>query len=83
MTTSTAAVNNNTATLTTNWLETNSANYCVTYPWNSYTYTWYPGKVRLTLTEIEKLRAAAKKDKQIKEILSKFTNHIEIEVDFP
>lgn len=55
------------------------------YNSNGLGYYWYSAlsKIRLTLTEVQKLRAAAKKDATVKEILRKFTAHIEIEVDFP
>jgi len=52
----------------------------VSYP------VYYPvpaGKIRLTLSEVDALRAAAKKDKKLREALAKFTDHIEVEVDFP
>lgn len=60
-----------------------------TYPVGSsnnigYYYTWpTPSKVRLTLTEVERLRDAAKDNDDLKAVLRKFTPHIEIEVDFP
>jgi len=56
---------------------------CVTYTnpqWYGYYGYRYP--VTLKLSEVEKLRAAAKKDKKLKDILTKFTGHIQIEVDF-
>lgn len=53
------------------------------YPANYWTYGYTePRKIRLKLSEVEKLRAAARKDKALKEVLRKFTGHIEIEVDF-
>ena len=58
----------------------------IDYGLDQYPTQWYyttPTKIRLTLTEVQKLRAAAKKDKALKEALRKFTPHIEIEVDFP
>jgi phytoene dehydrogenase-like protein len=53
-----------------------------TYP--TYWGTTYvePRKIRLKLSEVERLRMAAKEDKKLREILQKFTGHIEIEVDF-
>jgi hypothetical protein len=39
--------------------------------------------IKLTLTEVEVLREAARKDKKVREVLRKFTPQIEIEVDFP
>ena len=48
--------------------------------WNvSYTT---PTKIRLKMSEVEKLRAAAKRDKALREVLEKFGPHIEVEVDF-
>lgn len=41
---------------------------------------WRP--IKLTMAEIEGLRVAAKKDKALKATLEKFTNHIEVIVDF-
>lgn len=41
-----------------------------------------PRKIRLKLSEVERLRMAAKEDNKLREILQKFTGHIEIEVDF-
>ncbi len=38
--------------------------------------------IRLTMAEVERLRVAAKKDKALKETLEKFTDHIEVIVDF-
>lgn len=53
---------------------------------NTWTYPYYYGsysyRIRLTLSEVNKLRAAAKRDKAIKDILKKFTNHIDLVVDF-
>ena len=57
-------------------------------------YTWYPSwsypvycttparPIKLTLSEIDKLRKMAKGDKAIQAILEKFTDQIEIAVDF-
>ena len=38
--------------------------------------------IRLTMAEVERLRVAAKKDKALKATLEKFTDHIEVIVDF-
>lgn len=54
----------------------NYTNY-VTWPYNSE-----PSRIVLRMSEVEKLRAAAKKNPEIKKILNKFTTHIEVEVDF-
>lgn len=47
-------------------------------------YSWWTKieKIRLTMTDVEKLRAAAKKDKTLKKVLEKIGPHIEVEVDF-
>jgi len=57
-------------------------------------YTWYPSwsypvyyttparPIKLTLSEIDKLRKMAKGDKAIQAVLEKFTEQIEIAVDF-
>lgn len=56
------------------------------YPYIQPTYsTWVysrPEKITLKLSEIGRLRSAAKKDRALRSILEKFTGHIEIEVDF-
>lgn len=55
-----------------------------TYPITTSNWVYaHPPKIRLTLTEVQRLRKAAKKDEALKETLRKFTPHIEIEVDFP
>lgn len=54
------------------------------YGWPSY-YVSYSGPsrpIKLTLSEVERLRAAAKRDAKLKAILAKFTDQIEITVDF-
>jgi hypothetical protein len=45
-------------------------------------YTSPARPIKLTLSELEKLRKVAKNDKSIKDILMKFTALIEITVDF-
>jgi hypothetical protein len=65
------------------------------YYWNNYWYPYYQPlyvgpwieyrdrrPIRLTMDEVERLRVAAKKDKGLKETLEKFTDHIEVIVDF-
>ncbi len=57
-----------------------------------YANTWYPyithwaysyvPKIQLKLSEIDKLRKLAKENPDVKEILNKFTAHIEVVVDF-
>lgn len=60
---------------------------CLGYYYKDYYYPYYihtteHKPIKLTMSEIEKLRVLAKKDKEVKAILSKFTNQIEITVDF-
>jgi hypothetical protein len=38
--------------------------------------------IKLTLSEVERLRVVAKKDKELKATLEKFTDYIEVTVDF-
>lgn len=53
--------------------------YC--YPITQYVTS--PARpIKLTLSDVDKLRKAAKADKALKEILAKFTSMIEIMVDF-
>ena len=61
------------------------------YIWGNYWYPYYQPLVvehrdtrpiRLTMSEVERLRVAAKKDKDLKATLEKFTEHIEVVVDF-
>jgi len=60
------------------------------YPWTDpschyyHSYPWWSSvqKIRLTMSDVEKLRAAAKKDKTLKKVLQKIGPHIEVEVDF-
>lgn len=81
--------------VTNNWLDTNhvtvSPSSAVSgglswYPANNWSWggTLYtePRKIRLKLSEIERLREAAREDLALKAVLQKFTGHIEIEVDF-
>lgn len=54
------------------------------YPIQTTIYTSLPPRpIRLTMSEVERLRVAAKKDKALKSTLEKFTDHIEVVVDFP
>lgn len=79
---------NNTVAPAMNWLDAAStltnANYVVTG--NTWGHWWEPcysrRPIALTLSEVEKLRAAARKDAKLKAILQKFTGQIEITVDF-
>lgn len=52
-----------------------------TYPITQYV-TREAKPIKLKLSEIDRLRKAAKADKALKEILAKFTDQIEITVDF-
>ena len=83
------------ASVTYSAYPTNAAcgNYNTTYygyPWGGYWYPYYVPifthedrrPIRLTMAEVERLRVAAKKDKALKETLEKFTDHIEVIVDF-
>lgn len=69
----------------------NNAGYGYVYHnyWYPYyrpltTLTVYPDHrpIRLSMDEVERLRVAAKKDKDLKATLEKFTEHIEVIVDF-
>lgn len=42
-----------------------------------------PRPIRLKMSEVERLRVAAKKDKDLRATLEKFTEYIEVVVDFP
>jgi hypothetical protein len=54
--------------------------------WGSYYYPVYytsPARpIKLTMTEVERLRKAAKSDDKLRAILLKFTSQIEVSVDF-
>ncbi len=52
------------------------------YPYVTYWNYNYLPKIQLKLSEIEKLRKVAKANPEVKEILNKFTAHIEVVVDF-
>lgn len=58
-----------------------------------YQTAWYPSQwyygptadrrpIRLGMSEVEKLRSAAKRDAKLKKILEKFTDQVEVTVDF-
>ena len=87
-TTAQTDTHNGTTTTDTVWL--NGGNV---YPWYPQTtdrivyysdYSWWTKveKIRLKMSEVEKLREAAKKDKELKKVLAKIGPHIEVEVDF-
>jgi len=79
---------------TGDWLETNvvynPSGTTGTWPeyWNNhwqpycYHYIGNDKPIKLTLAEVELLRQLAKKDDRVKRILQKFTDLIEITVDF-
>jgi len=48
----------------------------------TYVTTYVDQKIKLKLSEVERLRKAARQDKRLKTVLEKFTQLIEIEVDF-
>lgn len=52
------------------------------YPSYYYWTTPAPRPIKLAMSEIERLRKAAKADDKLKAILAKFTGQIEIVVDF-
>ena len=61
------------------------------YFWSGYWYPYYQPiivshqdhrPIRLTMAEVERLRVAAKKDKELRATLEKFTDLIEVQVDF-
>lgn len=55
----------------------------VYWPYYYPVYQTSPARpIKLTLSEVERLRKAAKADDKLKAILSKFTGQIEITVDF-
>jgi hypothetical protein len=82
----TYANNPNTATVLSNA----GSGYFVGGYWYPYytpitPQTWITvdtGRIRLTMAEVEALRVAAKRDKALKATLEKFTEHIEVIVDF-
>lgn len=87
--TAVAPTNATTLALNANWLEVTTNN--IPWNWSSdnwiypyWTYTCFPDQrpIKLGLSEVEKLRAAAKKDKALKAILTKFTDLIAVIVDF-
>jgi hypothetical protein len=56
--------------------------YYKTYPSYYYWTTPAPRPIRLAMSEVERLRKAAKADEKLKAILAKFTSQIEVIVDF-
>ena len=77
---------------------TNAASYCISngapttywWPWDyNYWRPWYVPitstggeKIKLKSGEVERLRAAAKRDAKLKAVLNKFTPLIEVELEF-
>lgn len=76
--------------LSQNWITADIPAAATTSTWNGGLYyyqtipyyTTNPPRIRLTLSEIERLRVAAKKDKALVAILGKFTDLIDVAVDF-
>jgi hypothetical protein len=52
------------------------------YPWYSWPYYSVARPVKLAMSEVEYLRGIARKDKKLRAILGKFTEVIEVTVDF-
>lgn len=78
---------------TSNWLQNVNVGACLPSSTIGYyqvlPHYYYPMSysspsrpIKLKLSEIERLRKAAKGDKHLKDILAKFTDLIEITVDF-
>ena len=78
--------NSGDVTLTTTNGLWNATNTIRTDWWTSYYspvfYSSPARTIRLKLSEVERLRKAAKADDKLKAILQKFTDQIEIAVDF-
>ena len=81
--------------LNANWLDytettttglTNTSTYPAnwTYPLYYQPWTAYVSNMEITLkmSEVERLRMAAREDKKLKKILEKFTPYIKVVVDF-
>ncbi len=86
-----------TMALSSNWLDgmsfpsTSGMELTGTYGSTSFYYyppepwhyqLWETTKIDLKLSEVEILRATAKKNKKLKSILNKFSPYIRVEVDF-
>ena len=70
--------------VTSNSMTLGSVTFGYQYPYWTYpVYVSSPAArpIRLTMSEIEKLRKVARADKAVRDILEKFTNLIEITVD--
>lgn len=63
-----------------------SGSYIGEYWYPYYTATFWdirePARIRLKLSEVERLREAARGDEALRATLNKFTPYIEVEVDF-
>jgi hypothetical protein len=84
-----------TLAVTSNWLDVTpssdgeltigstefSGSYCY-WPYYPVYATSVARPIKLTMSEVERLRKAAKADEKLKSILKKFTQQIEITVDF-
>ncbi len=69
--------------LTMNGIGQTITTYGYYQPWYYPVYYSSPARpIKLTLSEVERLRKAAKADEKVKAILAKFTDQIEITVDF-
>ena len=76
---------------TTQWCGIHGHGWCDCYPIRQWVYPYYyqpitvetHRPIKLTMTEVETLREAARLDKKLRETLRKFTHMIEVEVDFP
>ncbi len=55
-------------------------NNCYIHPYN-YQFYYQPRPIKLTLPEVEKLRALSQEDKSVRDILMKFTPFIEVSFD--
>lgn len=83
----TVAVNAMSSQLSSSGIAQMTSN-CIDYGQYGYWYPWTissttPAKpIRLSLSEVEKLKKAAKADEGLRAILAKFTDQIEVIVDF-
>jgi hypothetical protein len=81
-TTNDNATNGISYSLNANWLSgTASSTYI--HPYSSYyTYYWPQQRVKLSFDDVKHLRALAKKDAKLREILRQFTDYIEVTAPF-
>jgi hypothetical protein len=84
MTVGNAATNTSSASVTT----TNTISHGTSWYYGGYWYPYYSvisgdaRPIKLKMSEVERLRKAARDDAKLKAILNKFTSQIEIAVDF-